>query len=54
MPGSADPGTAALRSILREAHVVGPDDLPGMATEAGRLLGAEQTVIHQSITTRPS
>ena len=46
MAGSADAGAAALRSILREAHVVGPDDLPALATEAGRLLGAEQTVIH--------
>ena len=44
---SGDRGAAALRSLIRASHYAGPDDLPRLAQEAGRHLGADRTVIYR-------
>lgn len=46
MPGQDERTLAALRLLLHASHLAGPDALPSVATEAGRLLGAERTVIY--------
>ena len=46
MPGQDERTLAALRLLLHTSHLAGPDALPSLASEAGRLLGAERTVVY--------
>jgi serine phosphatase RsbU (regulator of sigma subunit) len=46
VPSHGERTLAALRLLLRRSHLAGPDALPSLATEAGRLMGAERTVLH--------
>ena len=46
MASRADRSAAALHFLLRASHLSGADDVPALAREAGRWLGADQTVIH--------